>query len=173
MRPEIISISQAILILRSIRDVNLCKFLSFDVPLFDGILRDLFPGTVLPIPDYVDLDAALINNAKILGLQLTEFFRTKTIQLYEMICVRHGLMIVGRPFGAKSSMLKVLSTSLTEMNSKGQNDFITEMYIVNPKSILMSQLYGVASHWRDCHFADALSPSLLIHLLKAEWGAAE
>ena len=144
---------ESILVLRSIRDVNLCKFLSFDVPLFDGILRDLFPGTVLPIPDYVDLDAALINNAKILGLQLTEFFRTKTIQLYEMICVRHGLMIVGRPFGAKSSMLKVLSTSLTEMNSKGQNDFITEMYIVNPKSILMSQLYGVADpvsqEWQD------------------------
>ena len=28
-------------------------------------------------------------------------------------------------------------------------------------------------HWRDCHFADALSPSLLIHLLKGEGGAAE
>ena len=32
---------------------------------------------------------------------------------------------------------------------------------------------GVISHWRDCHFADALSPSLLIHLLKVEGGAAE
>ena len=29
------------------------------------------------------------------------------------------------------------------------------------------------SHWRDCHFADALSPSLLKHLLKVEGGAAE
>jgi hypothetical protein len=29
------------------------------------------------------------------------------------------------------------------------------------------------SHWRDCHFADALSPSLLKHLLKVEDGAAE
>ena len=32
---------------------------------------------------------------------------------------------------------------------------------------------GVASHWRDCHFADALSPSLLNHLLKVEGGAVE
>ena len=30
------------------------------------------------------------------------------------------------------------------------------------------------SHWREfCHFADALSPSLLKHLLKVEGGAAE
>ena len=32
---------------------------------------------------------------------------------------------------------------------------------------------GFFSHWRDCHFADALSPSLLKPLLKVEGGAAE
>ena len=32
---------------------------------------------------------------------------------------------------------------------------------------------GPASHWRDCHCADALSPSLLKHLPKVERGAAE
>ena len=28
--------------------------------------------------------------------------------------------------------------------------------------------HAMISHWRDCHFADALSPSLLKHLLKVE-----
>ena len=32
---------------------------------------------------------------------------------------------------------------------------------------------GETSHWRDCHSAGALSPSLLKHLTKAEGGAAE
>ena len=32
---------------------------------------------------------------------------------------------------------------------------------------------GMCSHWRDCHFTDALSQSLLKHLLKVEGGAAE
>ena len=33
--------------------------------------------------------------------------------------------------------------------------------------------WGASSHCRDCHFADALSPSLLMHLPKVQGGAAE
>ena len=145
-----------VLMLRSIIDVNLCKFLSQDVPLFNGIVSDLFPGVVLPAADYTDLTAAMSHECERLNLQPAPYFFEKTIQLYEMIIVRHGLMIVGLPFSGKTRSYRVLAAALTDMKAKGLDGPITEtveFHCINPKSITMGQLYGqfdaVSHEWSD------------------------
>ena len=142
------------LMLKAIIDVNLPKFLDQDVPLFEGILSDLFPGVSMPEADYVKFREALTESCKKYNLQPLDTFFTKVTQLYEMIIVRHGLMIVGESFGMKTSAYKVLATALTDLHEKGLlGEQKTKYYVLNPKSVTMGQLYGqddpVSKEWTD------------------------
>ena len=155
---------EELLVLRAIVDVNVPKFLSHDIPLFNGIISDLFPGMTLPDPDYVEFIEAATEICRRRDLQLTETFLKKLIETYEMLLVRHGFMLVGEPFSGKTEILKVLAEMLTLLCEKheeigdniidGDPQFRKSDYsIINPKAITMGQLFGqfdpISHEWTD------------------------
>eukprot|EP00946_MAST-07B_sp_MAST-7B-sp1_P002136 g2136.t1 len=147
---------ESILCLQAIIDVNLPKFLAPDVPLFEGIVSDLFPGIKLPEIDRTDMRNIICKECNLMGLQTEEYFITKVFEIYQMLLVRHGFMVVGLPFGGKSNALKVLARTLTTLHKEFPDDsrYKNVHYtVINPKSITMGHLYGefdqVSHEWTD------------------------
>lgn len=145
-----------VLVLRSIIDVNLPKFLSPDVPLFNGIVSDLFPGVKIDPPDRNAMRKAFDDVCEKRSLIPEEYFWDKVVQIYDMMVVRHGFMIVGLPFSGKSSAWKVLGEVLGLLAERYPKDKRWSKVIPilqNPKSITMGQLYGqfdaVSHEWTD------------------------
>ncbi|XP_076653327.1 dynein heavy chain 3, axonemal [Halictus rubicundus] len=148
--------NESMLVLRAIIDVNLPKFLAQDVPLFNGIYTDLFPGVELPQPDRDELIDLLKVILEKRNLQATPWYMEKIVQVYEMILVRHGLMIVGHTLSGKTMAYQCLAEALGDLSGKrraAMREFQTVYKIINPKAITLDQLYGsfdpVSHEWSD------------------------
>ncbi|KAG5675131.1 hypothetical protein PVAND_005060 [Polypedilum vanderplanki] len=148
---------EEILLLRSLLDVNLPKFLSYDIPLFHGIISDLFPDVNLPDADYQHLTEVFNVVCEEFNLQPKKEFLTKVIQTFEMMIVRHGFMLVGEPYAGKTSTLRVLAECLTRLHAlyPDESSYYQKVQwdTINPKSITMAQLYGafdpISYEWSD------------------------
>ncbi|XP_035733901.1 dynein heavy chain 1, axonemal-like [Vespa mandarinia] len=108
LKRELKDVDEQQICLRALRDVNVPKFLSDDLKLFNGIVSDLFPQlTELPV-DYGILEAEICKTILEKGLEKVDEFVKKIIQLYETTLVRHGLMLVGPTGSGKTKTLSIM-----------------------------------------------------------------
>lgn len=54
----------------AMRDMNIAKLTADDLPLFNGIMSDIFPGVTIPVVDYDDMNQAIIAELVENGLQV-------------------------------------------------------------------------------------------------------
>ncbi|XP_070711337.1 dynein axonemal heavy chain 2 [Pempheris klunzingeri] len=142
------------ILLMAMKDMNIAKLASTDVPLFNAIIRDLFRGVEVPIIDYGKLKEAIEVELRQSGLQVTPFTLTKVIQLYETKNSRHSSMLVGKTGSAKSVTWRTLQNALTALHHKGVPGFQqVQEYPLNPKAMSLGELYGEndlsTNEWTD------------------------
>eukprot|EP01035_Chromulina_nebulosa_P018662 gene18662-24408_t len=110
-----------------------------------GITSDLFPGVKLPEADYETL-LTNIHEVSTNGIEIAPDnvyyiddkaeYNTKVIQLYEMVLVRHGVMVVGQTCSGKTAIIHTLAKAMTLANSKDNSVYNkVVIYTINPKSV--------------------------------------
>uniref|UniRef100_A0A3Q3DBI2 Dynein axonemal heavy chain 10 n=1 Tax=Hippocampus comes TaxID=109280 RepID=A0A3Q3DBI2_HIPCM len=129
-------ITEDVVLMRTLRDMNLPKFVFEDVPLFLGLISDLFPGLECPrvgYPNFTDAVEEVLQENKYMVLPVQV---DKVVQMYETMMVRHTTMLVGPTGGGKS----VVISTLCQAQTLGLH---TKLYPLNPKAVSVIELYGI------------------------------
>ncbi|XP_036382121.1 dynein heavy chain 10, axonemal [Megalops cyprinoides] len=140
-------LNEDVVLMRALRDMNLPKFVFEDVPLFLGLISDLFPGLDCPrvrYPSFNDaVEQTLQENQYIMLANQVD----KVVQMYETMMTRHTTMVVGPTGGGKSVVINTLCQAQTRLG------LVTKLYCLNPKAMSVIELYGildpVTRDWTD------------------------
>uniref|UniRef100_A0A3B3Y630 AAA+ ATPase domain-containing protein n=1 Tax=Poecilia mexicana TaxID=48701 RepID=A0A3B3Y630_9TELE len=141
-------------LMRALRDFNLPKIVTSDVPIFLGLISDLFPQLDVPRKKDPTLENAVRQSVSELRLQAEENFILKVTQLEELLAVRHSVFVVGGPGTGKSQILKTLhrTYSITKNKSVWTD--------INPKAVTTDELFGylhpATREWKDGLFSNTM-----------------
>ncbi|KAM4673740.1 dynein axonemal heavy chain 9 [Amazona ochrocephala] len=141
-------------LMRSLRDFNIPKIVTDDVPVFMGLIGDLFPA--LDVPRKRDLNfESLVRQAVLdLRLQAEDNFILKVVQLEELLTVRHSVFVVGNAGTGKSQVMKSLYKTYQLMKRR------PVWADLNPKAVTNDELFGIINpatrEWKDGLFSSIM-----------------
>uniref|UniRef100_F6SMV4 Dynein axonemal heavy chain 9 n=1 Tax=Equus caballus TaxID=9796 RepID=F6SMV4_HORSE len=141
-------------LMRSLRDFNIPKIVTDDMPVFMGLIGDLFP--TLDVPRRRDPNfEALVRKAVVdLKLQAEDNFVLKVVQLEELLAVRHSVFVVGNAGTGKSQVLRSLHKTYQVMKRR---PVWTDL---NPKAVTNDELFGIINpatrEWKDGLFSSIM-----------------
>uniref|UniRef100_G1PM87 AAA+ ATPase domain-containing protein n=1 Tax=Myotis lucifugus TaxID=59463 RepID=G1PM87_MYOLU len=141
-------------LMRALRDFNMPKIVTDDIPVFLGLVGDLFPALDVPRRRAPHLEQMVRQSTLELHLQPEESFILKVVQLEELLAVRHSVFVVGNAGTGKSQILRTLYRTYVNMKQKPiWND-------LNPKAVTTDELFGFIHHttreWKDGLFSSIL-----------------
>jgi dynein heavy chain, axonemal len=144
-------------IILAMKDMNVAKMTEPDLPLFNGIVSDLFPDIDTPVIDYSKFKAAIEIELHEQKLENVSYTVSKVIQLFETKNSRHSVVLVGCTQSGKTAVWQTLKRAMTRMaNSETVNDSLfqrVQEYAINAKAISINELYGASDlstgEWND------------------------
>nr|XP_061808009.1 dynein axonemal heavy chain 9-like isoform X2 [Nerophis lumbriciformis] len=138
-------------LMRALRDFNIPKIVTDDMPVFMGLISDLFPALNAPRKRDMDFEKRVKESILDLKLQAEDNFVLKVVQLEELLAVRHSVFVIGNAGTGKSQVLRSLQK--TYQNTKRRPVWMD----LNPKAVTNDELFGIINpstrEWKDGLFS--------------------
>ncbi|XP_071673758.1 dynein axonemal heavy chain 9-like isoform X5 [Patagioenas fasciata] len=141
-------------LMRSLRDFNIPKIVTDDVPVFMGLIGDLFPALDVPRKRDLNFESFVRQAVLDLRLQAEDNFVLKVVQLEELLTVRHSVCVVGNAGTGKSQVMRSLNRTYQIMKRR---PVWTDL---NPKAVTNDELFGIINpatrEWKDGLFSSIM-----------------
>nr|XP_055244749.1 dynein axonemal heavy chain 17 isoform X1 [Gorilla gorilla gorilla] len=138
-------------LMRALRDFNIPKIVTDDLPVFMGLIGDLFPALDVPRKRDLNFEKIIKQSIVELRLQAEDSFVLKVVQLEELLQVRHSVFVVGNAGSGKSQVLKSLNKTYQNLKRK------PVAVDLDPKAVTCDELFGIINpatrEWKDGLFS--------------------
>lgn len=151
------TLSETEVIVKAALQVNLPKLIAEDLILFKETCTQVFPSANVSHSHSSMVIKTFVRDCFVKhDLTPTPQLIEKTLQMYGMLAIKNGIIIVGNAMCGKTTIWKMLAEALRDMKSSpdaAETEYDVVYRIINPKSISVDQLFGntdpEAREWSD------------------------